>query len=138
MWAAPPPISGTPPVRSRWSRAYAGTGSAFFPTPCRNLNADHSDYVSLLKKLRDIPGVKKVFIRSGIRFDYLLADRKREFLSELCRYHVSGQLKVAPEHVAAPVLALMGKPQHSVYEAFTEEFRKMNRKIGKSSTWSRI
>ena len=99
--------------------------------PCRNLNADHSDYVSLLKKLRDIPGVKKVFIRSGIRFDYLLADRKREFLSELCRYHVSGQLKVAPEHVAAPVLALMGKPQHSVYEAFTEEFRKMNRKIGK-------
>ena len=102
-----------------------------FPTPCRNLNADHSDYVSLLKKLRDIPGVKKVFIRSGIRFDYLLADRKREFLSELCRYHVSGQLKVAPEHVAAPVLALMGKPQHSVYEAFTEEFRKMNRKIGK-------
>lgn len=102
-----------------------------FPTPCRNLNADHSDYVSLLKKLRDIPGVKKVFIRSGIRFDYLLADRKREFLSELCRYHISGQLKVAPEHVAAPVLALMGKPQHSVYEAFTEEFRKMNRKIGK-------
>ena len=102
-----------------------------YPTPCRNLNADHSDYVSLLKKLRDIPGVKKVFIRSGIRFDYLLADRKREFLSELCRYHVSGQLKVAPEHVAAPVLALMGKPQHSVYEAFTEEFRKMNRKIGK-------
>lgn len=102
-----------------------------FPTPCRNLNADHSDYVSLLKKLRDIPGVKKVFIRSGIRFDYLLADRKREFLSELCRYHVSGQLKVAPEHIAAPVLALMGKPQHSVYEAFTEEFRKMNRKIGK-------
>ena len=102
-----------------------------FPTPCRNLNADHSDYVSLLKKLRDIPGVKKVFIRSGIRFDYLLADRKRESLSELCRYHVSGQLKVAPEHVAAPVLALMGKPQHSVYEAFTEEFRKMNRKIGK-------
>lgn len=95
-----------------------------FPTPCRNLNADHSDYVSLLKKLRDIPGVKKVFIRSGIRFDYLLADRKREFLSELCRYHISGQLKVAPEHVAAPVLALMGKPQHSVYEAFTEEFRK--------------
>lgn len=102
-----------------------------FPEPCKNLDADHSDYVSLLRKLRDIPGVKKVFIRSGIRFDYLLADRKQEFLRELCQYHVSGQLKVAPEHVAAPVLALMGKPRHNVYEIFTAEFRKMNRKIGK-------
>lgn len=102
-----------------------------FPKPCGNLDADHSDYVSLLKKLRQIPGVKKVFIRSGIRFDYLLADKKKDFLKELCQYHVSGQLKVAPEHVAQPVLALMGKPEHSVYEKFTAEFNKMNEKIGK-------
>lgn len=102
-----------------------------FPKPCGNLDADHSDYVSLLKKLRQIPGVKKVFIRSGIRFDYLLADKKKDFLKELCQYHVSGQLKVAPEHVAQPVLALMGKPEHSIYEKFTAEFNKMNEKIGK-------
>lgn len=102
-----------------------------FPTPCPNLDADHSDYVKLLKKLREIPKVKKVFIRSGIRFDYLLADKKKEFLRELCEYHVSGQLKVAPEHVAAPVLSLMGKPEHSVYEEFTRQFEKMNQRIGK-------
>ena len=102
-----------------------------FPSPCRNLDADHSDYVALLKKLRHIPGVKKVFIRSGIRFDYLLADKKRDFLRELCQHHISGQLKVAPEHVAAPVLSLMGKPEHSVYEKFTEEFRRMNDRLGK-------
>ncbi len=102
-----------------------------FPTPCKNLNADHSDYVRLLKELRAIPKVKKVFIRSGIRFDYLLKEEDRTFLRELCEYHVSGQLKVAPEHVAAPVLSLMGKPEHKVYERFTEEFYKMNKKIGK-------
>ena len=86
-----------------------------FPAPCKNLNADHSDYVRLLKELRAIPKVKKVFIRSGIRFDYLLKEEDRTFLRELCEYHVSGQLKVAPEHVAAPVLSLMGKPEHKVY-----------------------
>lgn len=102
-----------------------------FPAPCKNLNADHSDYVRLLKELRAIPKVKKVFIRSGIRFDYLLKEEDRTFLRELCEYHVSGQLKVAPEHVAAPVLSLMGKPEHKVYERFTEEFYKMNKKIGK-------
>ena len=102
-----------------------------FPQPCRNLDADHSDYVSLLKKLRAVPGVKKVFIRSGIRFDYLLADRKQEFLRELCEYHVSGQLKVAPEHVSAPVLSLMGKPEHRVYEEFIRRFRRMNERLGK-------
>ncbi len=102
-----------------------------FPTPCKNLDADHSDYVSLLKKLRNVPGVKKVFIRSGIRFDYLLADRKKDFLRELCEYHVSGQLKVAPEHVSDQVLSLMGKPQNSVYEEFTRQFHKMNDRLGK-------
>ena len=102
-----------------------------FPKPCPNLDADHSDYVSLLKKLREIPGVKKVFIRSGIRFDYLLADTRKDFLRELCEYHVSGQLKVAPEHVASPVLKLMGKPEHRVYGQFAEQFKKMNEALGK-------
>ena len=102
-----------------------------FPKPCANLDADHSDYVALLRKLRELPGVKKVFIRSGIRFDYLLADRNRDFLRELCMYHVSGQLKVAPEHVAGPVLSLMGKPEHQVYESFVSAFEQMNQKIGK-------
>ncbi len=102
-----------------------------FPAPCKNLDADHSDYVSLLKKLRNVPGVKKVFIRSGIRFDYLLADRKKDFLRELCEYHVSGQLKVAPEHVSDQVLSLMGKPQNSVYKEFTRQFHKMNDRLGK-------
>ena len=79
------------------------------------------------------PGSEKVFIRSGIRFDYLLADRKNEFLRELCEHHVSGQLKVAPEHVSDQVLALMGKPQNKVYEEFIRQFGKMNERLGRSS-----
>ena len=102
-----------------------------FPEPCKNIRADHSDYISLLRKLRSIPKVKKVFIRSGIRFDYVLADKNRAFLRELCEYHVSGQLKVAPEHVADAVLKRMGKPQNSVYMQFVREYKEMNKKIGK-------
>ena len=102
-----------------------------FPKPCRNLNADHSDYISLLKKLREIPKVKKVFIRSGIRFDYLLADPGHAFLKELCEYHVSGQLKVAPEHISDNVLKRMGKPENSVYRRFMKEYEKMNETLGK-------
>ncbi len=102
-----------------------------FPEPCKNLRADHSDYIQLLRKLRAIPKVKKVFIRSGIRFDYLLADSNRNFLRELCEYHVSGQLKVAPEHVADSVLKLMGKPKNSVYHQFVKEYNAMNEKLGK-------
>lgn len=120
-----------PSCAGQLERGVCRNRQCLFPKPCRNLDADHSDYVSLLKKLRKIPGVKKVFIRSGIRFDYLLADKNKEFLRELCQYHVSGQLKVAPEHVAGPVLSLMGKPEHRVYEKFTEEFRRMNEKLGK-------
>lgn len=101
-----------------------------FPTPCHNLKADHSDYLILLRKLRKIPNVKKVFIRSGIRFDYVIYDKKKDFLKELCQYHISGQLKVAPEHVSDSVLKRMGKPPHAVYERFTEEYRKMNEKLG--------
>ena len=101
-----------------------------FPEPCPRLKADHEDYIALLRKLRALPGVKKVFIRSGIRFDYVLADKKGRFLEELCRYHVSGQLKVAPEHVSDKVLACLGKPKHAVYEEFAARYRKMNEKLG--------
>ena len=120
-----------PSCKKQMEHGVCKTRQCLFPSPCKNLDADHRDYVGLLRKLRDIPKVKKVFIRSGIRFDYLLADKKQEFLRELCEYHVSGQLKVAPEHVAGPVLSLMGKPEHKVYEEFTRQFYKMNEKIGK-------
>ena len=102
-----------------------------FPVPCKNLKADHKDYLSLLRKLRKLPKVKKVFIRSGIRFDYLLADSDRTFLKELCEHHVSGQLKVAPEHISDKVLQKMGKPEVAVYNRFVNEYKKMNEKLGK-------
>lgn len=102
-----------------------------FPKPCDNLIADHRDYRALLKQLRALPGVKKVFIRSGIRFDYLLADKDQSFLKELCEYHVSGQLKVASEHISDAVLKYMGKPENSVYRRFVQSYQKMNEKIGR-------
>ena len=102
-----------------------------FPKPCPNLKADHRDYVQLLRKLRVVPGVKKVFIRSGIRFDYVLADKDKTFLSELVRHHISGQLRVAPEHVSDIVLSYMGKPCHQVYEKFLLEYSRENEKTGK-------
>ncbi len=102
-----------------------------FPSPCKNLVADHSDYLALLRKLKALPNVKKVFIRSGIRYDYVMQDQNRKFLEELCRDHVSGQLKVAPEHISAPVLEKLGKPPAEVYRRFAEEFKKMNQKLGK-------
>ena len=101
-----------------------------YPTPCRNLNADHSDYLALLKKVRTLPGVKKVFIRSGIRFDYLLADKNGAFMRELVRHHISGQLKVAPEHVSPGVLRRMGKPDVSVYNRFVEKYKEVNKYEG--------
>ncbi len=100
------------------------------PEPCRNLVADHSDYLALLRELRVLPGIKKVFIRSGIRFDYLLL-AKDSFLEELCKYHVSGQLKIAPEHISDRVTRLMGKSNQDVYRRFAEKFRRMNEKLGK-------
>ena len=102
-----------------------------FPRPCGNLHADHSDYLTLLRRLRALPGVKKVFIRSGIRFDYLLADPDDTFFRELVEYHVSGQLKVAPEHIADAVLRRMGKPENAVYEKFASKYRRLNEKLGK-------
>lgn len=99
------------------------------PVPCRNLVADHSDYIKLLRELRALPGVKKVFVRSGIRFDYLML-AKDEFLEELCRYHISGQLKIAPEHVSDRVTRMMGKSGRKVYQAFVERFRRVNERLG--------
>ena len=101
-----------------------------YPKPCANLKADHSDYLEVLRALRALPGVKKVFIRSGIRFDYVLQDPDRGFLRELCKYHVSGQLRVAPEHVSDHVLDLMGKPRNEVYTRFVKEFEQINRELG--------
>ncbi len=103
-----------------------------FPSPCKNLKIDHSDYLSLLRKLRNLPNVKKVFIRSGIRFDYLVNDKEETFLKELCEHHVSGQLKVAPEHISDQVLELMGKPENAVYEKFQARYKRMNEKLGKN------
>lgn len=102
-----------------------------FPAPCKNLTIDHKDYVSLLRKLREIPKVKKVFIRSGIRYDYLIHDKDETFFRELCQYHISGQLKVAPEHISQQVLDKMGKPGKEVYEKFVKRYYEINRKIGK-------
>ncbi len=103
-----------------------------FPVPCKSLKIDHSDYLELLQKLRRLPNVKKVFIRSGIRYDYLVRDKDETFFKELCEHHISGQLKVAPEHISDKVLALMGKPENSVYEEFRAKYKRMNEKLGKN------
>lgn len=102
-----------------------------FPAPCKNLIVDHSEYLSLLRNIRKVPGVKKVFIRSGIRFDYLIYDRDDTFFKELCKYHISGQLKVAPEHISDRVLKQMGKPKREVYEKFSKKYLSINEKLGK-------
>ena len=101
-----------------------------FPTACKNLYVDHSDYLDLLRKLRELPKVKKVFIRSGIRFDYLIYDKDDTFFKEMVKYHVSGQLKVAPEHIADEVLSKMGKPCNAVYEKFIKKYKKLNDELG--------
>lgn len=105
--------------------------NCLFPEPCPNLKIDHSDYLELLRRLRSLEGVKKVFIRSGIRHDYLLSDPDPAFFEELCEHHVSGQLKVAPEHVVPSVLEKMGKPGREVYLAFKNKYKKINERLGK-------
>ena len=115
-----------PACKKQLTKGACPNRQCLFPEPCKNMIADHSDYVALLRKLRKLPGVKKVFIRSGIRFDYLLADRSETFFRELVRYHISGQLKVAPEHVSDHVLEKMGKPRHAVYLRFLEKYKKIN------------
>ncbi|NLL93860.1 MAG: YgiQ family radical SAM protein [Clostridiales bacterium] len=101
-----------------------------FPKGCKNLNLDHKDYLELLRKLRELPNVKKVFIRSGIRFDYLVYDNDDTFFREMVKHHISGQLKVAPEHISDNVLSKMGKPANSVYEKFIKKYKKLNEEMG--------
>lgn len=101
------------------------------PEPCKNLIVDHTEYLHLLRRLRALPRVKKVFIRSGIRFDYLILDKNEDFFKELVRYHVSGQLKVAPEHCSAGVLSAMGKPDIAAYEAFRRRFYELTKSMDK-------
>lgn len=120
-----------PSCQKQLSKGICKNKQCLFPKPCANLKADHSDYVSLLRKLRGLPKVKKVFIRSGIRFDYVNADKSKVFLQELVEYHVSGQLRVAPEHVSDRVLHYMGKPDHQSYRKFIQEFDVSNKKTGK-------
>lgn len=120
-----------PSCEKQLTKGVCQNRQCLFPTPCKNLKADHSDYVALLRKLREIPKVKKVFIRSGVRFDYVMADKDPVFLRELVEHHVSGQLRVAPEHVSNQVLKYMGKPSHEVYESFLRAYEKANAKTGK-------
>ena len=116
-----------PACEKQMTKGACGGRQCLYPTPCKNMNTDHSDYVALLRKLRKIPGVKKVFVRSGIRFDYLLADKKDTFFRELVQYHISGQLKVAPEHVSDAVLCRMGKPKNAVYNQFVSKYFALNK-----------
>lgn len=119
-----------PACEKQLTKGVCAGKQCLFPRPCKNMRADHSDYVNLLRKVRALPGVKKVFIRSGIRFDYLLADKDDTFFRELVKYHVSGQLRVAPEHVSDQVLDLMGKPRNAVYERFVEKYKKLCAQMG--------
>ena len=114
------------------TRGVCPNRQCLFPTPCKNLRVDHRDYLELLRKLRALPGVKKVFIRSGIGFDYLIYDRDDTFFREMVEHHISGQLKVAPEHIADPVLKMMGKPSNDVYKKFIEKYKRLNQKMGKN------
>lgn len=120
-----------PACDKQLTRGVCKNKQCLFPKPCASLKADHSDYVALLRELSALPKVKKVFVRSGIRFDYVMADKSDEFLIELCKNHISGQLRVAPEHISDAVLDLMGKPRHRVYEEFCRRFERINRRVGK-------
>ena len=120
-----------PACKKQLEKGACPTKQCLFPTPCKNLEVDHKDYIALLRKLRELPKVKKVFVRSGIRFDYLMADKDKTFLRELCEHHVSGQLKVAPEHISNTVLQRLGKPSVEVYNKFVKAYNEMNKKIGK-------
>ena len=120
-----------PSCQKQMTRGVCKNRQCLFPQPCPNLEVDHADYLTLLRRLRALPGVKKVFIRSGIRFDYLLADRDDAFFRELVEHHVSGQLKVAPEHISDTVLEKMGKPGKAVYERFVRQYNRLNEQLGK-------
>ena len=120
-----------PSCQKQLTRGVCTNRQCLFPTPCKNLHVDHRDYLELLRKLRKLPGVKKVFIRSGIRFDYLMCDKDDTFMKEMVEHHISGQLKVAPEHIADPVLKMMGKPPNEVYRKFITKYERLNERMGK-------
>lgn len=119
-----------PSCEKQLSKGVCKNRQCLWPSPCPNLNADHSDYISLLRKLRALPKVKKVFIRSGVRFDYMLQDKNDQFLKEMICYHVSGQCKVAPEHISDAVLSRMGKPRRQIYDSFVKKYQSYNQKMG--------
>ena len=121
----------TPSCKTQLKSGVCAERQCLFPKPCKNLEVSHRDYLELLRALRKIKGVKKVFIRSGIRYDYLIYDKDDEFFYELCRYHISGQLKVAPEHISDNVLKYMGKPKKDVYERFSNKYKAINEKLNK-------
>lgn len=120
-----------PSCKKQLTKGVCPNRQCLFPKPCGNLTVDHSDYIKLMHELQSIDGVKKVFIRSGIRFDYCMADSDDTFMRELCENHISGQLRVAPEHISDNVLKRMGKPENSVYEAFLKRYDRINNKTGK-------
>ena len=120
-----------PSCKEQLRRGMCPHRACLCPEPCPHLDADHSDYLRLLRRLRTLPGVKKVFVRSGIRYDYLLEDRGSPFLAELVQHHISGQLRVAPEHCVDSVLDFMGKPRIGVYEQFLDRYRRLNERSGK-------
>ncbi len=122
----------TPSCKKQLTAGVCKTKQCLFPGPCSLLEVDHSDYISLLRKIRKLPGIKKVFIRSGIRYDYLLEDSDQTFMSELVEHHISGQLKIAPEHVSIEVLDAMGRPSISGFLEFTKKYKEMNRQKGKN------
>ena len=119
-----------PACKGQLERGACKGKQCLFPKPCKNLDASHREYVDILRALREIPGVKKVFVRSGVRFDYALADKDGAFLRELVAHHVSGQLKVAPEHISPRVLRCMGKPAPEVFERFARRFQQLNEEMG--------
>ena len=120
-----------PACRAQLKRGTCTDKHCLAPDKCKNVTVDHSDLIELLRKIRSLPGVKKVFLRSGLRYDYLLYEKDPEVLREICKYHVSGQLKVAPEHVSSGVLKVMRKPGHDIYRRFTDKFHEANRRLGK-------
>ena len=121
-----------PSCEKQLTKGVCKNRQCLFPKPCPNMKADHSDYLKLLRTLRELPGVKKVFVRSGIRFDYLMADPDDTFFRELVEHHISGQLKVAPEHISDAVLCRLGKPENAVYERFVAKYKKLNAQLGKN------
>lgn len=120
-----------PSCKKQYEHGMCKGKECLYPEPCKNLDTDQSGYLKLLRKIRALPKVKKVFIRSGIRYDYIMLDKNDEFFEELCKHHVSGQLKVAPEHMVDEVLDKMGKPKSSVYLKFADKYEKINKKLGK-------